>query len=66
MKKYFDGFTIFTFFVGALSGIMVAFGAIDESNTYKQGQIDAMNGIVKYKKEIQKDSSVIWVEIKQK
>jgi hypothetical protein len=64
-KNYFDGFTTLTFFAGLLCGLMIAFGYI-QSDNYKQGQIDALNGIVKYKKETQKDSTVIWVEIKQK
>ena len=54
-------FCILFFCLGILFTINLTY-----DKRYKDGQIDALNGIVKYKKEIQKDSSVIWVEIKQK
>lgn len=34
------------------------------ADAYKQGQIDYHNGIIKYELKAQKDSSVVWEEIK--
>lgn len=61
-----SGLSIFLFLFGIILGVFIAMGIKHTTkDTYKDGQIDAMNGIIKYKKELQKDSTVIWVEIKQ-
>ena len=65
-EKEYGHFAIALFVWGIIIGfIIMATINTHIGNTHKQGQIDALNKIVKYKKETQKDSTVIWVEIKQ-
>ena len=35
-------------------------GSIRETNSYKQGQIDAINGTIKYHLVVQPDSTRVW------
>lgn len=42
-------------------GILFIFSIMDES--YKQGQIDALNGNIKYELRIVVDSTAVWEEI---
>lgn len=54
--------------VGAVIGLIgiIIMLLIAERESYKEGQIDCMNGKVKYRLEKQKDNSIEWVEIEYK
>ena len=49
-------------FALAAIGVLVWLSA---SSSYRRGQIDAMNGIVKYEKQTNSDGETVWVERKQ-
>jgi hypothetical protein len=52
---------IFAFIIGIIIGIMIS-----ANHLYKRGQIDAINGIIKYELVEQTDKIFIWEEIKNK
>jgi len=52
------------FFIGLFLGILIHM-IVDNfilRDPYKQGQIDAINGIIKYELITQPDKSTVWVE----
>ncbi len=48
-----------------LSGVFLTIGLQLQGDSYKQGQIDAINGKIQYKLIIRVDSTKIWVPINQ-
>jgi hypothetical protein len=52
---------IFAFIIGIIIGIMISANPV-----YKRGQIDAINGIIKYELVEQTDKTFIWEKIKNK
>lgn len=49
-----------------MAGIGVWGGMSFRSDDYRRGQIDALNGRIKYQKEENEDGEIIWTEIKRK
>jgi len=47
--------------VASFAFILIFIGA--DNGSYKEGQIDALNGVVKYKLQEQEDNTTVWVEI---
>lgn len=65
-EALFDWVTAGTF---VLLGFLIAvllYVILPGDKGYKQGQIDALNGKVKYKKEKNQDGETVWMEIKRK
>lgn len=52
-------------FIAALFFCLIFLYPTHVKQGYKQGQIDAINGNIKYHKVTHKDSTVTWEEIKQ-
>jgi hypothetical protein len=59
MKQFMDGFMI-----GVLFGLIIGHIIYCINNDYKQGQVDAMTGKIKYELIIKSDSTKIWEKIK--
>ena len=54
---------IVTAFLCAMAGIFI--DKATEQRSYKQGQIDALSGKIRYKLVEQSDKSTQWVEVKE-
>jgi len=55
--------TLWFLFGYIVNGILiVGYLLISDNSSYKQGQIDALTGNIKYELQIQPDSTIIWVE----
>lgn len=49
-----------------MDAIIIVFAVLLSTESYKQGQIDAMTGLVKYKLTTQPDSTKTWEHIQPK
>lgn len=53
----------FVFFVGGIAVSLFIDQILNRNDNYRQGQIDALNGKIKYEKKENKDGETVWVEI---
>jgi hypothetical protein len=56
-------FYAFVFFVGGYITFLFIDLILNKNDNYRQGQIDALNGKIKYKKTVNKDGETVWIEI---
>jgi len=64
MKKNVD---FLTYFLGLITGaLLMTLALIALDSTYEDGQIDAINGIIKYELVKQPDNTTSWRYIKEK